>query len=71
MSNINVWNVDEDLTDDAQEEDTVKLPTVNKNDSVHKSFETDSEELEAVRHILKLLDDLNNGEAIVITKDVW
>lgn len=71
MSNINVWNVDEDLTDDAQEEDTVKLPTVNKNDSVHKSFETDSEELEAVRYILKLLDDLNNGEAIIITKDVW
>ncbi len=71
MSNINVWSVEEDLSDDAQEEDTVKVPVINKGDSACKRFETDSETLLAVKHIIELLDSIDNGEVVVITKDVW
>lgn len=69
MSLINVW-------DDAQggtsgDEDEVRVRNVHKKDGSCKSFETDSETLAAVAHILKVLDDAENGDVIVITKDVW
>lgn len=69
MSLINVW-------DDAQggssgDEDEVRVRNVHKKDGSCKSFETDSETLAAVQHILKVLDDADNGDVIVITKEVW
>ena len=69
MSLINVW-------DDAEggssgDEDEVRVRNVHKKDGSLKSFETDSEELAAVRHILDVLDKMDNGQVMVITKDVW
>jgi hypothetical protein len=69
VSLINVW-------DDAQggssgDEDEVRVRNVHKKDGSHQSFETDSEMLAAVQHILKVIDDADNGDVIVITKDVW
>lgn len=69
MSLINVW--DDAEGGSSADEDEVRLRDVHKKDGSHKSFETDSETLAAIAHIVKLLDDLDNGQAIVITKDVW
>lgn len=69
MSLINVWDDAQDGT--SGDEDEVRLRNVHKKDGSHKSFETDSETLAAAYHILELLDNLENGEVIVITKDVW
>lgn len=69
MSLINVWDDAQDGT--SGDEDEVRVRNVHKKDGSMKSFETDSETLAAVAHILKLLDDADNGDVIVITKDVW
>jgi hypothetical protein len=66
---INVWDDAKDGT--SGDEDEVRVRNVHKKDGSHRSFETDSEELAAVRHILQLIDDADNGDVIVITKDVW
>lgn len=69
MSLINVW-------DDAEggssgDEDEVRVRNVHKKDGSCRQFETDSETLDAVKHIIDLLDKADNGQVIVITKDVW
>lgn len=69
MSLINVW-------DDAEggssgDEDEVRVRNVHKKDGSCRQFETDSEMLDAVKHIIDLLDKADNGQVIVITKDVW
>lgn len=69
MSLINVWDDAKDGS--SSDEDEVRVRNVHKKDGSHRSFETDSEELAAVRHILQLIDDADNGDVIVITKDVW
>lgn len=69
MSLINVWDDAEDGT--SGDEDEVRVRNVHKKDGSCKRFETDSETLMAVKHIVELLDSLDNGQVIVITKDVW
>lgn len=69
MSLINVWDDAEDGS--SGDEDEVRVRNVHKKDGSLKSFETDSEELAAVRHILDVLDKMDNGQVMVITKDVW
>lgn len=68
MSNINVWAVDQDGS--SGDEDEVRLPNVHKKSGNARVFSTEEDEtLAAAYHILELLDQLSNGEAIVITKD--
>ncbi len=69
MSQINVWDDAADGT--STDEDEVRVRNVHKKDGSCKSFETDSETLDAVKHIIDLLDNADNGDVIVITKDVW
>jgi hypothetical protein len=69
VSLINVW--DDAAGGSSGDEDEVRVRSVHKKDGSLKSFETDSEMLAAVQHILKVLDDADNGDVIVITKDVW
>lgn len=69
MSLINVW--DDAEAGSSGDEEEVRVRNVHKKDGSLKSFETDSEELAAVRHILDVLDKMDNGQVMVITKDVW
>jgi hypothetical protein len=69
MSLINVWDDAEGGT--SGDEDEVRVRNVHKKDGSCKQFETDNEELAAVRHILDVLDKMDNGQVMVITKDVW
>ena len=69
MSQINVWN---DAADGSSgDEDEVRVRNVHKKDGSCKQFETDSETLAAVYHIVEQLDNMDNGDVLVITKDVW
>lgn len=47
----------------------INLPALQRGEEQH-SF-TDGEELGAASLIIDLLDDLDNGEALVITRDIW
>lgn len=69
MSLINVWDDAKDGT--SGDEDEVRVRNVHKKDGACNTFNTDSEMLDAIQHILKVLDDAENGDVIVITKDVW
>ncbi|MEU1200156.1 hypothetical protein ABZ446_28575 [Streptomyces sp. NPDC005813] len=64
MSRINIF---ETTTGDSRLE--INLPALQRGQETH-SF-TDGEELGAASLIIDLLDGLNNGEALVITRDVW
>lgn len=69
MSRINVW--DDAEGGSSTDEDEVRVRNVHKEDGSCKSFETDSETVDAVLHILGVLDKMDNGQVMVITKDVW
>lgn len=69
MSMINVW--DDAAGGTSADEDEVRVRDVHKKDGSCSSFQTDSETIEAIRHILKVLDDAENGDVIVISKDVY
>lgn len=69
MSLINVW--DDAEGGSSTDEDEVRVRNVHKKDGSHRSFETDSETIDAVKHILDVLDNMDNGQVMVITKDVW
>lgn len=64
MSTINIWRVET-----SENPDEVFVPTLEK---VRADVaESDTETLLAVVRVLRLLDELDNGEAIVITRDIW
>jgi hypothetical protein len=69
MSLINVW--DDAADGSSSDEEEVRVRNVHRKDGSCKSFETDSETLDAVKYILDVLDKADNGDVIVITKDVW
>lgn len=64
MSYINVWKT----TNVADAEDEVTTPVVVKDDA--KSY-TDGEELLALAKIIELLDGLNDGEVLVINRELF
>lgn len=64
MSRINIH---ETTTSDSRLE--VNIPALQRGEEQH-SF-TDGEELGAASTIINLLDALDNGEALVITREVW
>lgn len=64
MSYINVWKAE---TSESVCE--INLPSLQKQDE-DRSF-TDGEELMAASAIIDMIDDLDNGQAIVITKVVF
>jgi hypothetical protein len=64
MSYINVW---ETTTGGSRLE--VNVPSLQKGDADH-SF-TDGEELAAASEIISLVRGLDNGEALVITVDIF
>lgn len=68
MSNINVWDTEQDGTSGDEEE--VRLRNVHKKDGFLTSFDGD-EELMAVKHIIELIDKMDNGDVVIITKDVF
>lgn len=47
----------------------INLPALQRGEEQH-SF-TDGEELGAAATTIELLNDLDNGEALVITRDIW
>lgn len=64
MSNINVWLT----TNDASEEDQTQSPALAKDNA---SIYAGGEELMAVHKIVSLLDRLNDGEVIVISRELF
>ncbi|MFF1625607.1 hypothetical protein [Streptomyces sp. NPDC058272] len=64
MSRINIH---ETTTGDSRLE--INLPALQRGEETH-SF-TDGEELSAASTIIDLLDELDNGEALVITREIW
>lgn len=69
MSLINIWDDAQDGT--SGDEDEVRVRNVHKKDGSCEQFETDSETLAAVKRIIELLDSMDNGQVVVITKDAW
>lgn len=66
MSNTNVWK----SVDMAAGEEDVQVPPLNTQGSDVDRY-TDGEELMAVNKIIELLDNLDNGEVIVITREMY
>lgn len=64
MSRINIH---ETTTGDSSLE--INLPALQRGEESH-SF-TDGEELGAASTIIDLLDGLDNGQALVITREIW
>lgn len=64
MSRINIH---ETTTGDSRLE--INLPALQRGEETH-SF-TDGEELGAASLIIDLVDGLDNGEALVIIRDIW
>lgn len=77
MSDINIWRAKATTTQgsyDPAPPDVVTVEPLWKRTGDGKadlSMFSGDEEIPAIRKILELLDELDNGEAIVITKDVW
>lgn len=70
MSYINIWQADDShiSVDEDGEPIAIRMPL----DLDHtKSRLTDGEEIHACVKILHLLDALDNGEALVITRDLF
>lgn len=64
MSDINIWKT----TNVASDDDEVTTPVLVKDDA--KSY-TDGEELMAVHKLVELLDGLNDGEVLVINRELF
>jgi hypothetical protein len=71
MSYINVWKTEASGDDDNLDVVTIdsRLSTREDDRDKFNSFEYD-EWLAAAAHVIRALDALNDGEALVITKDV-
>lgn len=64
MSDINIWKT----TNVASDDDEVTAPVLVKDDA--KSY-TDGEELMAVHKLVELLDGLEDGEVLVINRELF
>lgn len=64
MSDINIWKT----TNVASDDDEVTTPVLVKDDA--KSY-TDGEELMAVHKLVELLDGLEDGEVLVINRELF
>lgn len=64
MSRINIWKT---TTGDSELE--VNIPALQKGEEDHSL--TDGEELMAASTIIDLVDELDNGEVLVITREIW
>lgn len=64
MSRINIHKT---TTGDSRLE--INIPALQKGDEAHSLRE--GEELMAAATIIELVDELDNGEALVITRDLW
>lgn len=77
VSDINVWKAKATTAQGSYDPAPPDIITVEPlwkrtgTDQADLSMFNEDEEIMAIRKILELLDDLDNGEAIVITKDVW
>lgn len=75
MSYLNIWKTDADVVSDGDldDESTIVLDGVLSKDEEDRnkfnSFDYD-EWLAGAAHLIKMVDALNEGEAIVITKDI-
>lgn len=67
MSRIYVHKVE--TAEESGERDEVTIPPVHDGNRVMNR--RDGEELSAAASIISLLDDLDNGEALVIIRDIW
>lgn len=67
MSNINVWRSTNVSTGS---EDEVQVPILSTGDADIKRY-TDGEELMAARQLIEMLDDLENGEVLVINRELF
>lgn len=67
MSRIYAYKVV--TTEESGERDQTVIPPVHDGNRVLNR--RDGEELSAAAAIIELLDALDNGEALVITRDIW
>jgi hypothetical protein len=67
VSRINVHKVE--TTSMSGEHDETVIPPVHE--GTEKFSAREGEELRAVASIINLVDGLDNGEALVITRDIW
>jgi hypothetical protein len=67
VSRIYVYRVDTE--EESGERDQTVIPPVHDGNRVMNRRE--GEELSAAASIITLLDDLDNGEALVIIRDIW
>lgn len=67
MSRIYVHKVE--TAEESRERDETTIPPVHDGNRVMNR--RDGEELSAAASIISLLDDLDNGEALVIIRDIW
>lgn len=67
MSYINVYKVK--TVSESGERDQTRIPPVHEGNEVNSSRE--GEELSMAAQIIELVDGLDNGEALVITRDIF
>ncbi|WP_405620308.1 hypothetical protein [Streptomyces sp. NBC_00076] len=67
MSRIYAHKVE--TTEESGGQDQTIIPPVHEGNRVFNR--RDGEELSAAAAIIRLLDDLDNGEALVIVRDLW
>lgn len=67
MSRINVHKVETTTTSGVRDETII--PPVHE--GTEKFSAREGEELSAVASIIRLVDGLDNGEALVIIRDIW
>ena len=67
MSRIYAYKVE--TAEESGERDETTIPPVHEGNQVMNR--RDGEELSAAATIIGLLEDLDNGEALVIIRDIW
>lgn len=67
MSRINAHKVQTEQR--YGDRDETLVPAIHEGNEVFSA--TDGEELSAASEIIDLLDGLDNGEALVITREIW
>lgn len=78
MSDINIWKAKADTavgSYDPEPPDIITVEPLWKRTGDGKAnlfaFNADDEMIPALQKVLEFIDELDNGEAIVITRDVW
>lgn len=67
MSRINVHKVT--TRSESGERDQIRIPPVHEGTELHSTRE--GEELMAASAIIDAVDDLDNGQALVIIREIW